>query len=309
MKQIKSDFSFTNARNAEHMQLHTNMLEVITPEFATAQGLTERYNVYKAAEGNEEDCFLSNQAFEDTPELQASDRTRDYAFYLVANVVDAYEKYAIDQEELAAGKRLAYIIRPARNAAQKGYAEETALLTDLYGKLLDPASAPDLATLHLTEAVEAAKAANEAFNTLYVARSAEMASRATTATMKELRPKTDAAFRELAEAINALYLVNAITTKDAEKEAALGGAIDAANGLLIQLDRVIRARLGKGSGSTTTPEEPSDTDKEPTTDPERPEPTDPENPGGDSGKDDEGQDLPFEPVDPNPDEEETPSVV
>lgn len=304
MKQINKDYNFVYARNAEHMQLHTNMLEVITSEFATAQGLATQHAAYATAEGDEADCFLGNQAFEDTPELQASDRTRDYAFYLVANVVDAYAKYAIDAEELAAGKRLAYLIRPARNAARKGYAEETAILTDLYGKLLDTTSAPDLETLHLTEAVEAAKAANETFNALYLARSAEMASRATTATMKELRPKTDAAFRELAEAINALYLVNAITTKDAEKEKALGEAIDAANGLLIQLDRVIRVRLGKGSGATT-PEEPEPTD------PEQPDPTDPENPGGDDdGKDDEGTSLPFEPVDPNPDEEEeTPSVV
>ena len=284
MKQIQSNFSFTNARNAEHMQLHTNMLEAITGEFATAQGVGAQRDAYAAAVAAEQDCFLGNQAFEDTPQLQAADRRRDNGFYLVANVADAYAKYALDDDERAAGERLAYVIRPARDAAQKSYAEETAILSDLYGKLLDPASATDLATLRLAEAVETAREANDAFNTLYVTRSAELRTRASSATMKQLRPLTDEAFSALAEAINAFYMVNALSTKDEAKEEALGGAIDAANGLLVQLDRVIRARGGKGSATM----EPDDTDKpgdttDPGTTPGGEEPTDPEQ-GGEGGE-------------------------
>ena len=79
-------------------------------------------------------------------------------------------------------------------------------------------------------------------------------------------------------------MVNALSTKDEAKEEALGGAIDAANGLLVQLDRVIRARGGKGSATM----EPDDTDKpgdttDPGTTPGGEEPTDPEQ-GGEGGE-------------------------
>lgn len=282
MKKIQADYSFTNARNAEQMQLHTNMIEeALTETFAEAQGLGEIWAAYKAAVQAEQDCFLSNRKFEDTPILQAGDSKRDNGFYLVANVADAYAKFALDEAEKAAGERVAFLIQPARDAAHKGYAEETSILTDLYGKLQAPANATDVETLHLTEAVAAAKAANDAFNALYVERSKELRTRAESLTMKQLRPLTDAAFRDLAEAVNALYRINALVTKDAEKETALGNAIDLANGLLVQLDRVIRARGGNGS-STTEPTDPSDP-TEPTDPAEPTDPTEPENPGGDEG--------------------------
>lgn len=79
----------------------------------------------------------------------------------------------------------------------------------------------------------------------------------TSASMKQLRPQTDEAFRQLALAINSYYTVNALSTKNPETETALSTMINNINGLLYQHDRTVRTRLGlatKGKDNTPTPE-------------------------------------------------------
>ena len=97
---------------------------------------------------------------------------------------------------------------------------ETSILDDVYEKLQDEANAADIEALHLTDALAKAKEANDAYNALYVERTRTMNTRNVSANMKQLRPQTDEAFRQLALAINSYYMVNSLSTKDAEKEAA-----------------------------------------------------------------------------------------
>ena len=198
--------------------------------------------------------------------MLTTDKVRDNGFYLIANVVDAYANFCLDDALAAAAKRLARIIKPSRGAGTKPYAAETAMLEDVYEKLQDEANAADIEALHLTDALAKAKEANDAYNALYVERTRTMNTRNTSANMKQLRPQTDESFRQLALAINSYYMVNSLSTKDAEKEAALSKIINNMNGLLYQHDRTVRTRLGLGS---------KEKDDQPTPEPE-PEPTTPE---------------------------------
>ena len=90
--------------------------------------------------------------------------------------------------------------------------------------------------------------ANDAFNAVYLKRSAEERDRKLGATMKTLRPVTDDAFNELAKAINALYAANELVTKDAEKSAALEKVIDDVN-------IVVRFRKTISTASSASEEE------------------------------------------------------
>ena len=282
---VKTDTNFTYARNAEHVTLHTNLLAEVPEEVAEAQGFATPRANYAAALTQEKDCFQTDLAYSETEEMQTRDKIRDKGLYWIANVIDAYADYSLDEELAAAAKRLQLVMKRARNAGQKPNAEETSILDDVYEKLQDEANAADIEALHLTDALAKAKEANDAYNALYVERTRTMNTRNVSANMKQLRPQTDEAFRQLALAINSYYMVNSLSTKDAEKEAALSKIINNMNGLLYQHDRTVRTRLGLGSkGKDDKPEPEPEPTPEPT--PVTPEITavyqkeggDPENP-------------------------------
>ena len=259
MKTINKDFSFTNATGGEHVQLHSDTLEKITEEFATTYGISAVRDAYATAYKAEQDYFLFDRAFEDTTLLSDADGKRDNGFNMVYYGVDVMAKYCLDPELQAIAQRLARLLRVYRGATRKTYAEETAILSDAYAKLSTEANLADLEKLHLAEALAAGKAANDEFRALYVNRSAEILRREESENMSELRPKTDAAFRDLAEAINALYAVNALIEKDPEKEEALGAMIDAVNALLAQLSRAMGERPSSSKDDNKTEEKPNET--------------------------------------------------
>ena len=119
------------------------------------------------------------------------------------------------------------------------------------------------------------EAANDAFNEIYAKRAAEDRQRVFSVGMKELRGRADDAFDALAKAINALYLVNEMTTKDEGKSTALAALIDDVNTYVVRLRKTMG---GTASSSGTEGEEGGSTP----TDPTNPDPSEPggEEPGG-----------------------------
>lgn len=92
------------------------------------------------------------------------------------------------------------------------------------------------------------KTANDDFNAAYTGRSSEKETRELTEKMKQIRPQVDEVYRSVVEAINFLYNVNAIVTKDSATETALSAVIDSINGLILQLSQTVSLREAKASG-------------------------------------------------------------
>ena len=186
MKEILYNFSKARARNAQHVQFATDVLAAVPEETATAQGFAPFYK----------------------------------------HLIEAYANYCPDEVKKNAGRTLLFAIQEAGDVAKSDYASETAILSDLSAKLKQEPYAAALAEIGLSDAPTVIAEANDAFNAVYLKRSAEERDRKLGATMKTLRPVTDNAFNELAKAINALYAANELVTKDAEKSAALEKVID-----------------------------------------------------------------------------------
>lgn len=267
MKEIMS-FNFQRARNAEHYQAHRDLVAIITPAFAEAQQITQLQTAYAGLIDVENDCYLRNAAYQDTPEVEAADKTRDDLFLFVAQSITTGTLSPLPNAA-AAATRLAYLLDPYRDAPRLNYASNTAAVADFVDKMGEEANVTDLVTLGLTTAVDALAAANRAFSALYNARSSELLARETSETMKTIRPKVDDAFRTLASAINALYQVNALITRNAAKEAELAGVIDRSNAILAQLQKTL-SRAGVGSAPTPDPDN-------------KPQPVEPDNGGGSGG--------------------------
>ncbi len=253
MKQINSDFSFHPARNAEHYQLHSDLLAAITASFAEAMAIAPLRAEYARLFDIENECYLRNAAYRDTPEVEAKDRLRDNRFIYVSQRITTAQLSPV-AEEAEAAARLAYHLAPYRDAPRLNYASNTAAVADFVQRMRETANAADIATLGLAAAIDALATANDDFNLVYAGRSTELLTRSTSETMKTIRPQVDAAYRALASAINALYQVNELVTKDATKEKDTGAVIDRVNALLIQLQSTL-SRAGVGAKPGARPDD------------------------------------------------------
>lgn len=252
MKEINLKFDLSRARNAEHYQFHTDMLGIITEDFAEKQSIAPLRSTYKQLLDIENECYLQNRTYKDTAAVEASDRKRDDHFLYVSQTITTGKLCPIEAKRKAA-EELDYVIAPYRNAPRLNYASNTAAVGDFIEKIRESQYAGYVTTLGLDEALTALDAANKEFNKIYTGRSAETLSRATSETMKTIRPRADVAYKEAASAINALYKVNALVTRDAAKETALGTVIDQANALIIQLQQTL-SKAGVGAKPNFKPD-------------------------------------------------------
>ena len=283
MELINERFNFRRARNAEHAQVHEDILGAASAEFAEKHQISPIRSKYQAVYDIEKECYLRNQGFESTPDIEALDDKRGSLFIFISKMIDA-STYNPDEAIAAAGKHLAFVLKPHEQAYKLGYAQETASITDFVEKMQAAENVEDVAAVGLTKAVEDLSETNKAFNELYATRSQESSERASNETMVTIRPKVDKAFKEFAATLNALYKVNEVVTKSSETRDSLEPVIKRINGFLHQLQLTL-SRAGLGGSTSDKPDE-ADEGDEPTPEPVTPEITavyqkeggDPENP-------------------------------
>lgn len=251
MKEINLKFDLSRVRNAEHYQLHDDILRTVTAAFATAQGIAPLREKYQALFDTETTCYLQNRSYQNTTEIETSDKNRDDYFLYISQTI-ATGKYCPIEAKKEAAVRLGYALELYKDAPRMNYASNTAAVKDFVLKVGEPQYADAIATLGLSDAITALNEANEAFNTLYSSRSSEVLSRNTSESMRTIRPQVDTAYREFASAINALYQVNALVAKSKETEQAIGTVIDSVNALIIQLQQTL-SRAGVGAKSNFKP--------------------------------------------------------
>ena len=212
-KNIDERFNFSLARNAEHYQVHSDILSKVTAEIAAKYGFTALHTDYAGLYDVEDECYLRNKGFESTADVEAADKKQDNLFlYLMRGIENA--TLSPVEAEATAAKHLAFVVKPYANAHRLSYAQEMGAISDLVKKLQGEEQEA-VEQLGLTQAVQALADANQAFNEVYSARSGESLTRSTSETMRTIRPKVDKAFKKMASAINALYKVNELVAKDA----------------------------------------------------------------------------------------------
>ena len=222
-------------------------------------------------------------AAEETEEMETHEKNRDSLAAYILTRVQRAGSLPLEAERLA-GKALYRTLKPYTGVTLLPVAQETAKLRGLLLDLRKPEAAPHVTTLGLDTYVTELEKENEAYDRLWQKRA-----KARAANKKEsgasIRARVDEMYDDLVMLAQSYNVVQP-TERSATFVRELNQYI---------AETVTANKLRKTSGSS----KPSGT-----TDPE---PTDPEQPGGTDP--DEGTDLPFEPVDPNPEEEETPSVV
>lgn len=63
MKEVNSNFNFRGALNAEHYQVHSDLLDAIPTEVASGLGLIGLRNQYVELFKEENSCYLLNRSY------------------------------------------------------------------------------------------------------------------------------------------------------------------------------------------------------------------------------------------------------
>ena len=253
MKEIIYDFPRSRAKNAQHVQFATDVLAAVTEEVATAQGFASQRSAFATATTAEQDCFKVSRKYVDTTEVASRDSVRDNVALFYRGIARVNAEYGLTAETRKAGQLVFDLFNNAGDVVRMDYASETATLTDLVGKMRETMYAEALTAIGIESAPDDIEEANDAFNAIYLQRSAAERDRAFAADMTTLRPATDEAFDALAYAINALFAVNEMVTNDEGKRTALTKVIDDVNAIVVRFRKTIGQKSPSGSSSTDEP--------------------------------------------------------
>lgn len=273
MRVLNEIKNLPRARNAEHWYLYDRLIALITVVFVTKYNLGVFFDKLKELFARESEAYSAITKSASTEVIADKDKARDSGLRRVDLGVQ-YGLYSDQSAEVEAAKRCMIVLDAHRGASEKSYAENTAEVADVVERFQSDEYAADIARLNLTEAVESLKQLNDDFQTAYSGRTPERYARVSGDKMKTIRAEVDAAYADVADAINAIYIVAAYLEPNAEDAAEIQALADAMNAEIYQFGLTLSRR---GVGSVTEPADPSD--------PSDPgEPTDPEQPeGGDEG--------------------------
>ena len=273
MKVLNEIKYLARSHNAEHWYLYDRLLALLSTEFITKFKLAFFTDKLKTQFAREDEAYSAITKSVSTAEIADKDKARDSGLRRVDLGVQ-YGLYSDVPDEVEAAKRCMLVLDAHRGASEKSYAENTAEVADVVARFQSEEYASDIARLNLTEAVASLKQLNDAFNEAYTNRKPEQYARSTGDKMEVVRGEVDAAYADVADAINAIYIVAAYLEPVPEDAAEIKAVADAMNAEIYQFSLTLARR---GVGTVTEPAE------EPT-DPEPSDPTDPTDPeGGDEG--------------------------
>ena len=273
MKVLNEIKYLARSHNAEHWYLYDRLLALLSTEFITKFKLAFFTDKLKTQFAREDEAYSAITKSVSTAEIADKDKARDSGLRRVDLGVQ-YGLYSDVPDEVEAAKRCMLVLDAHRGASEKSYAENTAEVADVVARFQSEEYASDIARLNLTEAVASLKQLNDAFNEAYTNRKPEQYARSTGDKMEVVRGEVDAAYADVADAINAIYIVAAYLEPVPDDAAEIKAVADAMNAEIYQFSLTLARR---GVGSVTEPAE------EPT-DPEPSDPTDPTDPeGGDGG--------------------------
>lgn len=272
MKVLNEIKYLARSHNAEHWYLYDRLLALLSTEFITKFKLAFFTDKLKTQFAREDEAYSAITKSVSTAEIADKDKARDSGLRRVDLGVQ-YGLYSDVPDEVEAAKRCMLVLDAHRGASEKSYAENTAEVADVVARFQSEEYASDIARLNLTEAVASLKQLNDAFNEAYTNRKPEQYARSTGDKMEVVRGEVDAAYADVADAINAIYIVAAYLEPVPDDAAEIKAVADAMNAEIYQFSLTLSRR---GVGTVTEPTEP--------TDPEPSDPTDPTDPeGGDEG--------------------------
>jgi len=203
MKTVR--INLTNLRNEEHFQFHSEFKTLVSRFDASTIGIEAAFAGYLPLFAREEEALnvIRKSAF--TKELARADTARDSIYRGFADAVKSAQNH-YNAEKKVAAKKFAILLRQFGNIARKTYDAASAS----YIKLVDEANttyAPEIITMELTEWITEIDKRSKAFDELMNNRFSKGAQK-TPIRMMQARAEIDAAYRAIANRLDALMILN-----------------------------------------------------------------------------------------------------
>lgn len=200
-----SPFDIVRLKNSEHYMFIEEIITSVEKFNARKLGIQTQYDELVRVFEMEKKAFKPIEKSSFTAEIQTADKTRDKIFrgmvYAVKSALNS-----MDEDKQKSAKQIKILLDSYGNVAPKVLVQESAeiinLLEELNGKYY-----PYVTIIGITGFVEDLKTANNKFIQLYRER-VEESTEKTSAPLTDIRPTIDAAYKAIAELVNAQVIVS-----------------------------------------------------------------------------------------------------
>ncbi|OUO54335.1 hypothetical protein B5F77_03885 [Parabacteroides sp. An277] len=230
MEEIKVRFGFSRAQHLDHFSIHEMLLSIFTPEWLMLFDIPQLIKPYQTLCMQEQALIFRRRDYDETPTLARLRTECNNNFRYILQIVRAQLHNPADDIKIAAN-RLFYLVRPFKNMPRVNNAEAMAGYSKFLLLMKDPEQFEYVKQLDLELTLENLAFLVEEFQRVS-SQKAMAAYDRRTGNLRKVRRQVDAAFRELATVINALYCVNHYIERNAEKEKALAEVINQVNAVL-----------------------------------------------------------------------------
>ena len=252
---IISSIALGNLKNAEHVQLHTNVRNVINTTGAESMGLAQRvFMPYLQSIAQEQDIVNKALASPYTVEMQTADAERDLVYKRVHRKLELCELENADSVAFKATPTVKKHLLSKYAYAVTGlaYQEETATITGFVQDCRTLLTSAQVKGIGIDDDLDELEAVNQKFNQMYQERVSEKAAGDTQLSSK-LRAATDTAYQHLCLALNAL--ANDDDPAKEEQTDLCRDAVHKINVVIRDAKNRLAQRLGGGAPSDSPMEE------------------------------------------------------
>ena len=204
-QQIKS-FGMSAMTIGSCSDFHTQVNKLITAATPAVLHVAEKAAAYSDSTALLASIVNRQRSFIATASLAEIDRTRDNAAGVISNVTSAYLTSPVTEKREAA-MLLSPQLSPYRGIRKHEYTKQTAETRGMLAML--DAEAEAVATLGLTEEVEAVREANAAFDTEFQKKTEEMSARMVQSDVKseDAVAEANALYEDIVQTVNAYAIV------------------------------------------------------------------------------------------------------
>lgn len=203
MKTTKIDLQ--KLQNEEHFQFNTEFKDLVTRYDATTLDIETLFENYLRLFAQEDEALQVIRKSTITGDLSVADEDRDALFSGFSTAIKSALLH-YNQANRTAATHIKVMLDQFGNIARESYDAETADIYKLV-QALQSTYLADITTLGLADWVIQLDAKNKVFDELMKSRYSEEASK-TEYRMKQVRVAIDAAYRGIAEKLDALMLIN-----------------------------------------------------------------------------------------------------
>ena len=248
---IIASFDAKKLKHAEHVQLHTNIRNVINQAGAETIGVSQAvFMPYLQAIAKEQDIVYKASGSAFTAEMEKADQERDNCFRRVRRKLEV-ARY--ENPESAAYKAADVIEKHllsqyTGSVSNLPLQEETAVLTGFVQDCRTLLTSAQVKAVGIDDDLDELEAANQHFNQVYQERVAEKAD-TSVANAQMLRAATDAAYNQLSVCINAA--ANNPVADKAEQTELARGVVSSINVVIAEAKQRVNQRLSGAVGVVT----------------------------------------------------------